>query len=114
MRKLIRGLYCKYQYIKIALRDINKPKLGDIVYYNNIKCSLIQGAQDPYWDLMPLTEENLSKQKRDRYSRVYISDFKMESFYKRFKFSFMFTYNFYMEFWYSMDIRKVGKISYKS
>ena len=105
-------MYVKTQYVKMALRKINKPKLGDTVYYNGIECSLIQGVANPFWDLLPLTKENLDKPKRDIYKRVHFNDFKMQPLHKRFKFSFLSTYNFLMGNWYSIDIRKTGGISY--
>ena len=112
MKKLFRKAHVKLQYIKKALCKINKPKLGDTVVHNNVKCSLIQGVNKPFWDLLPLTKENLDKQKRDIFKRVHEDDFKLKPFLKRFRFSFMTTYKFLMRSWYGIDCRKTGKISY--
>ncbi len=112
MEKIIRKINVKLQYIIKALKDINNSHLGDIVLYNNTKCCLIQGVQNPYWDLLPLIKENLSKTKREIYKHIHKDDFKLQPLYKRFNFSFMFTYNFLMKNWYNIDIKQTGNISY--
>jgi hypothetical protein len=108
----MRKLQVKILYAIQALKCINNPHLGDKVKYKGIDCSLIQGVRNPYWNLLPLTEENLAKNKRDVYRDVHVNDFELQPLRKRFRFSFMFTYKFLMQNWYSIDIRKKGEISY--
>lgn len=105
MKKLFRKIYIRLQYIKISLQEINKPKLGDIVIYKNIKCSLIQGVSNPYWDLLPLTKKNLDKPNREIYEMVHLKKIKLRPIYKRFIFSFFSTYRFLMVYWYDVDVR---------
>lgn len=114
MKRLFRSIIVKLQYVYIALRNINKPHLGDFVMYKGVECSLIQGVNNPYWDLLPMTDENLKKSKRDIYRHVHKKDFKLEPFWKRFALSFLYTYNFYMVNWYDIDIRNSGRIAYIS
>ncbi len=106
MEMLFIKIRVRIKYVIKSICEINKPKLGDTVYYHGEKCALIQGVNNPFWDLLPLTKENLDKPKRDIYKGVYVDNFKMRPLYKRFKFSFLSTYKFLMDNWYSIDIRK--------
>jgi hypothetical protein len=110
MKQLFRSISVKLQYARVALRKINMPHLGDLVVYNGVKCTLIQGTQKPRWDLLPMTEENLAKSKREILKSIHEDDFKMQPFFKRAKFAFTSTYNFYMQSWYSIDINQKGTI----
>lgn len=110
--KLFRSLYIKTQYLKIAIKNIYKPKLGDIVRYNNEQCMLIQGVAAPLWDLMPISEENLNKEERVVYRKISEDDFKLKKTLKRLVFSLKSTYKFYMGYWYVIDLNKTGKISF--
>jgi hypothetical protein len=112
MKKFFRSLNVKLQYARVALRKINMPHLGDTVTYKDTECSLIQGVAKPRWDLLPLTKENLDKPKREIWRNVHENEFKMQPFIKRFRFSFMSTYRFYMTNWYSIDMNKRGRISF--
>lgn len=112
MGKLFRSIDVKIQYARIALNKINMPHIGDIVMYNNTECALIQGVRKPYWDLLPLTKENLAKPKREIYYSIHEQDFMMKPLWKRFFFSFKSTYHFYMGCWYSIDMMKTGRISF--
>ncbi|MFW6225353.1 MAG: hypothetical protein ACOC3V_00175 [bacterium] len=114
LKSHMRKIYVKLQYTKIALLKINNPHLGDVVIYNNTKCLLIQGVSKPYWNLLPLTKENLEKSTRETFKHVHENKFKLKPMYKRFISSFNFTYKFYMSYWYDIDINKSGKISYIS
>lgn len=96
----------------MALRSINRPHLGDVVIYDDVECSLIQGVASPYWDMIPMIKENFELDRRVIFKRIHENDFKLQPLWKRFKFSFMFTYNFYMSNWYRIDIDKERGISF--
>ncbi len=112
MKKIFRKIYVEFHYIKLSLLLINKPKIGATVFYKGIRCRLIQGRNNPFWDLMPTTKENLKKAKRDVYYSVHFSEFKMKPLRKRFFFSFNSTYGFLKGYWYEIDMRKSGPISF--
>jgi len=112
MIKIFRSINVKLQYVRVALYKIRMPHLGDLVMHGEIECSLIQGRAKPYWDLIPMTKENLAKSKRDIIKRVHEDFFELKPLHKRFIFSFLHTYRFYMTSWYSIDMRKRGKISF--
>lgn len=112
MKKFIRSMSVKLQYALVALRKINMPHIGDLVDYNGEQCTLIQGVAKPRWDLLPMDKVNLDRPKRKIYNHVCESQFVMKPLYKRFGFSFMSTYKFYMDYWYSIDMCKSGRISF--
>lgn len=99
MRKLI----VKINYAIWAFKRMNRPHLGDVVIYKGERCFLIQGVANPYWDLLPLSEENLAKPKRDIYRHVHISEFKMDNSIKRKVWAFKESYKFKMQNWFSID-----------
>lgn len=99
MRKII----VKINYAIWALKRVNKPHIGDFVLYKGVKCSLIQGVANPYWDLMPLTTENLEKPKRDVFNQVHVSEFELEKTIKRKLWAFKSSYRFKMQNWFSID-----------
>ena len=101
----MKKLRIKLIYVIRALRAINRPHLGDKVIYDGIECILIQGVASPYWDMIPLTKENLSLNRRVRFNRIHEKDFKLEPIWKRFGFSFRHTYRFYMRNWFDIDLR---------
>jgi hypothetical protein len=103
--KTIKGFLVRLKYIYRALKEINSPHLGDVVTYKNTPCFLIQGVRAPYWDLMPLSEMD-KRNHRTRWNDVHEQHFKLDPIYKRFWFSFRFTYDFYMRSWYSIDINR--------
>lgn len=100
----MKGLLIKLKYAYFALCKINRPHLGDIVTYKNVECLLIQGVQSPYWDLIPISE--MEKQRRTRWNQVHEDLFKLQPLHKRFKKSFMFTWDFFMGYWYRIDLNK--------
>jgi hypothetical protein len=105
--KFFIGLYVKATYARRALRDINKLKLGDIVYYQGKEWYTYQGVSDPYWKIYR-TEDSF-----DLPALVHKKDLKMEPLWKRFKFSFLHTYRFYMANWYQIDMAWKGKFMYR-
>jgi hypothetical protein len=110
IRKTIYGLIVKMIYASRALKAINRPHLGDVVTYKKVPCFLIQGVSAPYWDLLPLSEMD-KQNRRTRWNDVHESLFKLDPLYLRFKSSFMFTYDFYMKNWYSIDLwNRMNKI----
>lgn len=110
--KLFRKFEVKIRYAIYALKQINRPHLGDIVVYEGKEHALIQGMNSPMWDLMCLDKENLKRPKRKIEKNVHEANFKLQPLYKRFVYSFMFSYKFQMNSWYLIDINKKGKISY--
>jgi hypothetical protein len=101
--KHFKGLLIKLKYAYRALKAINRPHLGDVVIYKNVPCFLIQGVRAPYWDLLPLSEMD-KQNSRTRWNGVHEDLFQLEPLHKRFKQSFMFTYDFYMKNWYQIEI----------
>lgn len=99
MRKLI----VKITYAIWALKRMKIPHLGDVVMYKNEKCSLIQGVANPYWDLLPLNDENLKKDKRDIYKHIHISEFRLSKSFKRNFWAFKSSYKFKIENWFLID-----------
>lgn len=93
-------------YAYRALNAIKQPHLGDIVMYKGKKHQLIQGVNNPYWNLIDLSPENMGKSKRDIEKDVHVSQFKLQPLYKRFRFLFMFTYKFLMGYWFSIEVNK--------
>ncbi len=112
MKRLIRSIDVKLQYAMIALKAIRNPHLGDKVIYDGIECFLIQGVNSPKWDLLPNTKENMDLNHRVRFNGVHEDEFQLQPLWKRFRFSFMHTYTFYMRNWYQIDVNKTGKISF--
>lgn len=108
----MKGIIIRLKYAIIALRLINRPHLGDIVFYNGERCGLIQGVRSPYWDLMPLSEENMARDKREIYKDVHETSFSLRPIYRRFLFSFRFTYQFMMTNWYKIELQN-GPFSIK-
>jgi len=109
MKKMIRKIEVRIRYIIYALKTIGNPHLMEKVTYKGEKCSLIQGVNNPYWDLLPLSPENLAKDHRYIYHNIHISEFKLQPFIKRFWFVFKSSYRFAMGYWYSIDIQRNGK-----
>lgn len=95
--KTIIGLYVRLIYVKRALKQIRRPHLGDIVFYQGKTCQLLQGACSPYWDLW-------HEEERTRINSVHEGQFQMQPLYHRFWFSFRFTYRFYMRSWHTIDV----------
>lgn len=106
MKKKIVGLYVRLIYAKRSIKAINQPKIGDVVTYMGQQCRLIQGVNNPYWNLLPLNEENLAKSRRDIIEYVHRTDFKLQPFYKRALWAFKSRYSFFMTYWYTIDVNK--------
>jgi hypothetical protein len=102
----LRFIWVMLLYTAICIRDIKKVKLMETVYYLDEPCVLIQGVSNPYWRLMPNTDENLRREKRVVYENIHVSEFKREPFYKRVTFSFTSTFRWLMAYWYSIDMQK--------
>lgn len=104
MKTLI-SIYVRLIYAFRALKQIRNPHLGDIVYYQGFKYSLIQGVAAPYWDLFDHKD-------RIRVNSIHESKFRLQPLWCRFFFSFRFTYRFYMTSWYGIDVRhKMSSLS---
>lgn len=104
MRKI--ELYIRYAFW--ALKRIRQPHLGDTVVYNGVECSLIQGVNNPKWNLLPLTKENLAKPKREIYENVHVNDFNMKHDLKSLLGRFKSDMNFQKSNWMNIDLR--GKL----
>lgn len=122
VKKNIRALVVRLMYVMYALKNINKPHLGDVVTYKGLQCMLIQGVQNPFWDLWyegtPIAIRDVDQvlgddETKERLNHIHKDDFKLQPLWKRFKFSFLSSYEFQMSNWYSIDVQKSGKISYR-
>lgn len=101
MRKVI----VLISYIIYAFKRIPKPHIGDVVKYNGINCMLIQGVANPYWDLLPMTQENMGRDTREIYRRVHVTKFHLDKSLKRKIWAFKASMKFKMQNWYSIDVR---------
>lgn len=101
--KIIICIYVRLIYAIRALQQINRPHLGDIVTYKGEKYQLYQGVRAPYWDMVRI--EGIY---RITASSIHESKFQMQPLYRRFWFSFRFTYRFYMGSWYGIDVRQMS------
>jgi hypothetical protein len=99
--KFLIGLYVRFVYACRALKQIRKPHLGDIVYYQGRRCELLQGVSAPYWDLW-------YEKGKLRLNGIHESIFKLQPLWRRFFFSFRFTYRFFMNYWYTIDVQNKG------
>lgn len=102
MRKI--ELYVRY--FVWAIKRIGLPHLGDTVIYNGVECSLIQGVNNPKWNLLPLTEENLAKSKRDVYRNIHINEFKLKHDFKSLVGRFKSDIKFQKDNWMHIDLNK--------
>jgi hypothetical protein len=105
MKTLI-GIYVRLIYAYRALKQINHPHLGDIVTYRGYKYYLNQGVNAPYWDLAGADNPFFE-------SCVYECNFKLQPLWRRFFFSFRFTYRFYMRSWYMIDVNNRGRFIFR-
>ena len=103
--KLLIKFYVKLIYAIRAIKNIGRPKLGDIVTYKGERYVLIQGVADPLWDLF--------NREKGRINYVPKDQFELQPLYKRFWFSFTFTYRFFMGYWYMIDVNNNGKFTFK-
>lgn len=96
--KTIIGIYVRMIYAYRALKAIRQPHLGDKVYFRGRWHFLNQGVNAPYWDLwQPCT--------RTMEHSIPESKFELQPLYRRFWFSFRFTYRFYMRSWFQIDVK---------
>jgi len=100
----MRSLFIKLNYALWALKKILQPHLGETVTYQGQRCKLIQGACHPYWDLVPISELELNKDKRYILRRIHVADFKLGKSPKRMIWAFKQSYQFKMEYWYRIDM----------
>jgi len=101
--KQLRNLEVKINYALWAWKRMKQPHLGDVVTYRGEECSLIQGVSNPYWDLLPMTKENLDKPKREIYKRIHSSEFQLDKSFKRNWWAFKSSYQFKMQSWFLND-----------
>jgi hypothetical protein len=100
IRKAYACVCVRLVYIFRALKQINQPHLGDVAYYQGFKYHLIQGVAAPYWDLFDMKA-------RIRVNSIHVSKFRLQPLWRRFFFSFRFTYRFYIRYWFDIDVRYV-------
>jgi hypothetical protein len=105
VRIVIVKMIVRATFFLAAIRVIFKPKLGDFVRFDGELCRLIQGVRNPYWDLLPLDEENLKKSVRKIYRSVHVSDFKITQNPARLWFSYQQRWNFFMSNWYDINVK---------
>jgi hypothetical protein len=101
--KNIRPFEVKIRYVLWSLSRINKPKIGEVVYYDGQIGMLIQGVKNPYWDIYFSDENDCNN---FTIKHIHVKDFKMRPLWKRFKFSFQTSYDFQIGYWYSIDVYK--------
>lgn len=97
-KRRIAGKYVQMIYVLRALHKINNLKLGDSVQFEGKWFVAIQGVADPIWTIF--SPDGVSMQ-------VDKSLLRQQPLYKRFRQSFMHTYRFYMNSWYSIDVNNV-------
>ena len=102
---MIKSILVKARYVRVSLKEMRKPHLGDVVTYQGERCSLIQGRNAPRWNLLPMTKENLDRSKREVYREIHERDFKLDPLYKRGWWAFGTMYRFLMSNWYHIDCR---------
>ncbi len=103
---LLKKLAVRLSYLSWALERNPEPHLGDVVMYDGIRCSLIQGVSDPHWDLLPLTPENMESSKRVVFRHVHRDDFLLSQSLRRNLWALRSDYRFKMDYWYSIDVRR--------
>jgi hypothetical protein len=101
--KELRKLIVKVAYIIYALKKVSKPHIGDEVIYQKERCILIQGVNDPNWDLMPSSEENFNFPIRIIYKNIHTSKFKLDRSFKRHYWAFKDSYRFKISNWFLID-----------
>lgn len=107
--KFFVGLYVRAIYCYRALRDINRLKIGDVVMYSGYRWVAIQGVADPFWNIMRCDGDPPVKGDMVRVHKCYL---KLQPLWRRFRFSFMHTYRFYMGNWYQIDVQNRGRFMF--
>lgn len=105
MKKLLYGVFLRIRALVISIKQVNKVHLMDQVIYDGKECFVNNGASAPVWDLC---EEavNLHTGKRNTY-KVHEKDFKKVRSLKNLKNDLFYHYNWYMTYWYSIDLRRL-------
>lgn len=103
--EIFRKLEVRIRYAIWALGKINSLHLGEIVEYNGVKCSVINGVSAPRWKLLPLTDENLARDKREIWDYVHQDEMIISKSFKSKLFRYRQSYSFQMCSWYSIDYR---------
>jgi hypothetical protein len=100
--KKIRPIEVKMCYVLWALKRINKPKIGEIVYHKGRVGVLLQGVKAPYWDIYFSEGNELNNFTIVKH--IHENDFRLKPLWRRFKTSFETSYNFQIGYWYTIDI----------
>jgi len=91
MKKLFWWFFVVY----LSFKKVFKLNLGDVVWFNGKRWTLVQGASDPYWDL----------QRGNSRVRVHRRELKKVKSVKNYLRSFRFNYRFYMTSWFELWVR---------
>jgi hypothetical protein len=94
-------VYVRAVYLKRSLFKIGKVHLFDYCYWGKRKWKIINGATAPYWKLMDI-ETRVTMD-------VHQKDFKLENLIFRIWKDFQYDYTFWMQNWYSIDVRNKGR-----
>lgn len=113
MKKQFVELVVKLKYAYYALKNVKRLKLGEVVKYDGLEVTTIQGVADPYWDVLYVNE----KGERQRINRIHKSELKQSYSLSAISFRFNSHYKFLMGYWFSIDVMNFksvfSKISYK-
>lgn len=97
------SLYVRAIYAYRAICRINSIKLGDDVWYNGGRFNVINGAGAPYYKI---TDGN-------HIAHVHKRLLTLDKLKYRFKFSFLSEYNFFMDYWFKIDVANRGKFMFR-
>lgn len=100
----ILAIKLRLSYVIFSIKNLKNPHLGDIVKYNTKKWTLIQGVDNPYWDL---SELNVDYKNRIIIKKVHKDNFEPEISFRNLKNRFFGTYNWLMSSWYIIDFRNI-------
>lgn len=94
----IKGFILRLKYFVRGLRQVGKPHLGAKVIFAGSQYVLTQGVQHPYWNL---TSTTTGARRED----VHIAKCKMDRSLAGIWRAMKFHYDFYMRYWYDIDLR---------
>jgi len=106
--KGMRPLEVKARYVLWSLKRINRPKIGEMVYHEGNIGILIQGINAPYWDIYFSDGCDYDGYNYNDFTikHIHEKDFRMKPLWQRFKYSFKTSYDFQINYWYSIDVRQ--------
>jgi hypothetical protein len=100
MKVKVKNIYYKLFIIWLSFQWIFKINIGDLVSYKKKLYVLIQGVENPYWDLIRYDNKDI------RIYHVHINQFKKIKTLRNYYNSFTSGYHFYMRYWYDIWCRE--------